>query len=260
MCMKILFCILFLFLQYTFAIEVTYGNIPKIEQDIVDISDGEIVNYLESLSSMDNILKIIILMTILSVAPSILIMATAFTRIIIVLSILRNAIAIPQSPPNMVLTGLALFLTFFIMEGTFIRMQNEAILPLLENEISELEALSRAKNTLYDFIVPNTRESDIELFGSFKEEKIDFEKIYEIPMSIILPAFMISEIRRAFEIGFLIFLPFLIIDIVVSSILMAMGMMMLPPVTISLPFKILFFVLIDGWYLISKNLVESFVS
>lgn len=196
------------------------------------------------------------LVTILSLAPSILVMVTSFTRIIIVLSFLRNAIGLQQSPPNSVLISLALFLTAFIMAPTFEVAYREGIAPLLEERIDEKAAWPKIVKPFHKFMFEQTREKDLELFLSISKK--NFELSEDIPLQILTPAFMISELRRSFEIGFLIFIPFLIIDLLVSSILMAMGMMMLPPVTISLPFKLIFFVIIDGWYMICGSLVKSF--
>ncbi len=201
--------------------------------------------------------NIILLITVLSIAPSILVMMTSFTRIIVVFSIARSALATNATPPNMVLISLALFLTFFIMSPTLEKAWEQGIKPMYEEKIEIEEGLSRAVQPVKEFMVKNTREKDLLLFtdlsGLPKPEKLE-----ETALQVAIPAFMISELRRAFEIGFLIFLPFLIIDMVIASVLMSMGMMMLPPTVLALPFKVIFFVLVDGWYLLAGSLVRSF--
>lgn len=203
------------------------------------------------------VVQIVALMTVLSLAPSILMMMTSFTRIIIVFSFLRSAIGIQQTPPNAVLVSLAMFLTLFIMMPTFQASYNEGIRPLMEESMPEMEAFAKAAAPFKTFMLKHTREKDLQLFIEINKAG-PFENVMDTPMQLVIPAFMISELRRAFEIGFLLFLPFLVIDLVVSSILMSMGMMMLPPVMISLPFKIIFFVLVDGWYLITGSLIQSY--
>lgn len=202
------------------------------------------------------VIQMIGLVTILSLAPSILMMVTSFVRIVVVFSLLRTATGLQQTPPNMVLTSLALFLTFFIMAPTFEKSYEYGIKPLINEEITEEAALPIIAKPFHDFMVENTRDKDLSLFLDISKTKE--EKKEDIPYHILMPSFMISELKRAFEIGFLIFLPFLIIDLVVSSVLMAMGMMMLPPVLISMPFKLIFFVLIDGWYVLCGSLVKSY--
>ena len=203
------------------------------------------------------VMQIFLAITILGLAPSILIMTTSFVRISIVLSILRTALGLQQTPPNQVLISLALFLTFFIMSPAIEEAYENGIKPMLEERITEEEAIPATIQPFKKFMIANTRPKDIDLFSSIAKEDPK-QVVEELPLKVIIPSFMISELRRAFEIGFLIFLPFLIIDIVVSSILMAMGMMMMPPVMVALPFKIVFFVVIDGWYLIAGSLVRSF--
>jgi flagellar biosynthetic protein FliP len=203
------------------------------------------------------ILRLVMLVTVLSLAPSILVMVTSFTRIVIVLSFLRTAIGLQQTPPNSVLVGLALFLTLFVMSPTMEAVYRDGIEPLLAEEIDESEALSRAAVPVREFMQRQVRPADVLLFAEIARLE-PVPPAAETPFRVLLPAFMISELRRAFEIGFLIFLPFLIIDMVVASILMSMGMMMLPPVMISLPFKLIFFVLVDGWALVVGSLVQSF--
>jgi len=208
-------------------------------------------------STTGRIVQMVALITVLSLAPSILIMMTAFTRIVIVLSFLRQALGIQQVPPNTVLVSLAMFLTFFIMAPVLERSYNQGIQPLISEEISEAEAFTRTLLPFREFMLRHTNEKDLKLFVDMA--RIDkIEEPIATPMQVLVPAFMISEIKRAFEIGFLLFLPFLIIDMVVSSILMSMGMMMLPPTMVAIPFKIIFFVLVDGWYLIAGSLARSF--
>ncbi|AIF81453.1 flagellar biosynthetic protein [endosymbiont of Acanthamoeba sp. UWC8] len=202
------------------------------------------------------VVQIIGLITILSLAPSIFMMVTSFVRIVVVFSLLRTAIGLQQTPPNMVLTSLAIFLTFFIMAPTFEKSYEYGIKPLINEEITEDIALPIIAKPFHEFMVENTRDKDLSLFLDIS--KIKIEKKEDLPYHILVPSFMLSELKRAFEIGFLIFLPFLIIDLVVSSVLMAMGMMMLPPVLISMPFKLIFFVLIDGWYVLCGSLVKSY--
>ena len=203
------------------------------------------------------VVRLVLLITILSLAPSILVLATSFTRIVIVLSFLRTAIGLQQTPPNSVLVGLALFLTLFVMAPTLERVYHEAIEPLMAEEIDEAEALERAGEPLRAFMQRQVRAEDVAVLTEIARLE-PAPVAAETPFRILLPAFVLSELRRAFEIGFLIFLPFLIIDMVVASVLMSMGMMMLPPVMISLPFKLIFFVLVDGWALVAGSLVQSF--
>jgi flagellar biosynthetic protein FliP len=198
------------------------------------------------------------LITVLALAPSILVMVTSFTRIVVVLSLLRTAIGLQTAPPNSVMVSLALFLTFFIMQPTLQAAYDQGVAPLLAGQIEVQEAFDRGSVPLHDFMAANTREADVQLFFDLSNETPP-ETAETIPLHILVPAFMISELRRAFEIGFLLFLPFVIIDMVVASVLMSMGMMMLPPVVISLPFKLVFFVLVDGWHLVAGSLVRSFV-
>ena len=203
------------------------------------------------------IIQIVALITILSLAPSILVMVTSFTRIVVVLSFLRSALGIQQTPPNSVLISLALFLTFFIMTPVFETAYQEGIQPLLSEQIDEADAFERTMTPFRGFMLQHVREQDLGLFMEISGET-EVASPEDISLQTLVPAFMISELRRAFEIGFLLFLPFLIIDMVVASILMSMGMMMLPPIMISLPFKLIFFVLVDGWYLIAGSLVRSY--
>nr|WP_106784218.1 flagellar type III secretion system pore protein FliP [Lysinibacillus timonensis] len=202
-------------------------------------------------------IKLLLLLTVLSLAPSILILMTSFARIVIVLSFTRTALATNTMPPNQVLIGLALFLTFFIMAPTFQTVNDEALQPLFNEEIGIEEAYTRASAPFKDFMAQHTRQEDLELFISYSQADRP-ESVQDIPLTMLVPAYALSELKTAFQIGFMIFIPFLVIDMVVASVLMSMGMMMLPPVMISLPFKILLFVLVDGWYLVVKSLLQSF--
>jgi len=209
-------------------------------------------------SSTGHIVQLLMLLTVLSLAPAILITVTSFTRIVVVLSFLRNALGTQTVPPNIVMVSLALFLTGFVMAPTLQNSYDNGIAPLIADKITEQEAFDRTAAPIHDFMMNHVREQDLDLFAGMAEVDVKAEEAKDVPFRVVVPAFMISELRRAFEIGFLLFLPFLIIDIVVASILMSMGMMMLPPVTISLPFKLIFFVLVDGWYLVAGSLVQSF--
>jgi flagellar biosynthetic protein FliP len=202
-------------------------------------------------------LQLVALITILSLAPSILVMVTSFTRIIVVLSLLRTAIGATTAPPNAVLVALALFLTGFIMAPTFETAYRDGIAPLVAGQITEEEAFTRTVAPFRTFMLRHTREKDLELFIDLSNQPRP-ETPEATPLQVLIPAFMISELRRAFEIGFLLFIPFLIIDLVVSSILISMGMMMVPPVTVALPFKLIFFVLVDGWHLVAGSLIQSY--
>jgi flagellar biosynthetic protein FliP len=203
------------------------------------------------------VIQLLFILTVLSLAPAILLMLTSFTRIVVVLSLLRHALGTQQMPPNQIVIGLALFLTFFIMAPVWQKIDNEALKPYYEDRITSEEAFSLASAPIKSFMLKQTREMDLALFVKISKEKRP-EKQSDISLSVLIPAFVISELKTAFQIGFLIYLPFFIIDIVVASILLSMGMMMLPPIMISLPFKLLLFVLVDGWYLIVGSLVRSF--
>ncbi|MGE0230618.1 MAG: flagellar type III secretion system pore protein FliP [Flavobacteriaceae bacterium] len=202
-------------------------------------------------------LQILALVTVLSLAPSILVMVTSFTRIVVVLSLLRSAIGLQTAPPNAVMVSLALFLTAFVMAPVFQRAYTDGVQPLVAEQIDAQEAFNRASVPFREFMMSHVREKDLALFISASGEPPP-ETREDVSLRILVPAFMISELRRAFEIGFLLFVPFIIIDMVVASILMSMGMMMLPPVIISLPFKLIFFVLVDGWNLVAGSLIQSF--
>ena len=208
-------------------------------------------------SATARIFNLILLITVLSIAPSLLVMMTSFTRIVVVFSITRSALATNSTPPNMVLLSLALFLTRFIMAPTFEKSWEEGIKPMYEEKVEIIEGLEKAAEPIKEFMIRNTREKDLLLFTDLAKEK-PAETVAETPLKVAIPAFMISELRRAFEIGFLIFVPFLIIDMVIASVLMSMGIMMLPPTVLALPFKVIFFVLVDGWYMLAGSLVHSF--
>lgn len=203
-------------------------------------------------------IKILILMTVLSLAPSIIITMTSFVRIVVVMSFLRQALGTQNAPPNQVMAGLSLFMTFFIMQPVFMKMYNDAFVPFSQEKMSMEDAYNKGMTPLREFMVNQTREKDLALFVEMaripRPQTVD-----EVPTHVVIPAFIISEMRTAFTIGFLIYIPFLVLDMVIASVLMSMGMMMLPPVMISLPFKLMLFVLVDGWYLIAGSLMKSFV-
>ncbi len=219
-----------------------------------DNGDGPLAQLLGSRSAS---LQIVGLLTILTLAPSILIMLTGFTRIVIVLSITRNALGMQQMPPNQVIVALSLFLTFFLMAPVFTTINEQSITPYVNGEITAEEAIGNAETPIREFMLAQTYPDDLQLFMSMAKTP-PVETLEEVPMTTIIPAFITSEIKRGFTIGFFIYIPFIVIDMVVASTLMAMGMMMLPPIIISLPFKILLFVLIDGWTLTLKTLIMTF--
>jgi flagellar biosynthetic protein FliP len=230
---------------------ILFGSHPALAQSLtLDLGGGG--------SATGRIVQLLMLLTVLSLAPAILVTVTSFTRIIVVLSFLRNALGTQQTPPNFVLVSLALFLTGFVMAPTLQTAYDNGIAPLIAERITEQQAFERTAAPLHDFMLHNMRDQDLQLFAGMAKVDTAVGEPKDIPLRVVVPAFMISELRRAFEIGFLLFLPFLIIDLVIASILMSMGMMMLPPVTISLPFKLIFFVLVDGWYLVAGSLVQSF--
>jgi len=218
-----------------------------------DISIG----FGEGTSLTERAVQLVALLTILSLAPSILVMVTSFTRIVVVLSLLRSAIGLQTAPPNTVMVSLALFLSIFIMAPTLETAYNEGIQPLIDGDIEFDQAFERASEPFHAFMLTQVREKDVALFQELSGAETP-ETPQDLALQTLVPAFMISELRRAFEIGFLLYLPFLIIDLVIASVLMSMGMMMLPPVVISLPFKLIFFVLVDGWNLVAGSLVRSF--
>ena len=205
----------------------------------------------------ERVLQLVALVTVLSLAPSILVMMTSFTRIVVVLSLLRTALGTATAPPNSVVISLALFLTAFVMGPVLTKSYDAGVQPLISNQITINQAFDRASGPLRAFMEKNVQPGDLKMFIDMSGEKAP-DKPEDLSMRILVPAFMISELKRAFEIGFLLFLPFLIIDLVVASVLMSMGMMMLPPVVVSLPFKLIFFVLVDGWTLVAGSLIQSY--
>ncbi|MFD1696651.1 flagellar type III secretion system pore protein FliP [Roseibium aestuarii] len=223
---------------------------PALAQDIS-------IGFGEGSTLTERAVQLVALLTVLSLAPSILVMVTSFTRIVVVLSLLRSAIGLQTAPPNTVIISLALFLSAFIMAPTLQTAYNDGVQPLMNGDIEFEQAYERVSDPFRTFMLSQVREKDLQLFqelsGAAAPETPD-----DLAMQILVPAFMISELRRAFEIGFLLYLPFLIIDLVIASVLMSMGMMMLPPVVISLPFKLIFFVLVDGWHMVAGSLVKSF--
>ncbi|MCY6959612.1 flagellar type III secretion system pore protein FliP [Clostridium brassicae] len=243
-----LFTILFLTKINAYA-EPSTISVPKINISVDKASTPK--------EYVDNI-KLLIMLTVISLLPSFIVMMTSFTRIIVVFGFMKNALGTQQAPPSQVLVGLALVLTIFIMAPTYSKINNDAVKPFLENKINQQQAIEKSSKPLRDFMLKQTRKKDLELFVEIS--KIDKTNLNEqnAPLYIVVPAFIISELKTAFKIGFLLFIPFLIIDIVVASVLMSMGMFMLPPVMISLPFKILLFVMVDGWYLLVKSLIMSY--
>ncbi|GEO80303.1 flagellar type III secretion system pore protein FliP [Pararhodospirillum oryzae] len=207
-------------------------------------------------STTARVVQLVALLTVLSVAPGLLIMITSFTRVAVVLSILRQALGTQTTPPNMVLVSLAMFITFFIMAPTFEQAWDEGVAPLVREEITEEQAFERTLAPFRTFMLAHTRPKDLALFANFRKEKLETPE--EVSTWALIPSFMISELRRAFEIGFLIYLPFVVIDMVIASVLMSMGMMMLPPMMLAMPFKLIFFVLVDGWYLVVGSLLSSY--
>lgn len=211
----------------------------------------------DSPTKVATVLQILLLLTVLTLAPAILIMMTSFTRLLVVFSFLRHAMGTQSMPPNQIVVGLALFLTFFIMQPVWTQVNNKAYKPFMASEISQEQALERAAAPIKDFMFKQTREQDLALFMDISRQKRPRNKA-DVPLSALIPAFIISELKTAFTIGFILYIPFLIIDMVVASVLLSMGMMMLPPIMISLPFKLMLFVLVDGWNLVVGSLVKSF--
>jgi flagellar biosynthetic protein FliP len=211
----------------------------------------------ESPDTVDTALKIVLLMTVLSLAPALLILLTSFTRIVIVLGFLRQAIGTQQAPNNQIIIGLSLFLTLVVMAPVLERINNEALQPFLNDELTQTEALARVETPLKEFMLRQIREKDVALFLDLTATETP-EEPEQLPMLVVIPSFVLGELKTAFQMGFVLFIPFLIIDMVVASVLMSMGMMMLPPVLISLPFKILLFVLVDGWFLVVRSLMQAF--
>jgi flagellar biosynthetic protein FliP len=247
---KIIFILLILTTTLVWGGMVPFAeaiSLPSIQLGMDDVEDPEKVS---------SALQILFLLTILTLAPSILILTTSFARIIIVLSFLRQAMGTQQTPPTQVLIGLGLFLTLFVMGPTWTEINEKALQPFLNEEISQTDALKKAEMPLKEFMLRQTREKDLSLFIEISGENPTSNE--DIDIRSLIPAFIISELKTAFQIGFLIYIPFLILDMVVASILLSMGMMMLPPVLISLPFKLMLFVMVDGWYLTVGSLMRSF--
>lgn len=217
---------------------------------------GVIEDTISSLKHVDISIKILFLITILSLAPSILITVTSFTRIVIILSLLRHALGIPQSPPNQVIIALSLFLTFFIMKPVFMDINKNAVTPYMHKEINDMEFIHRATEPIKNFMLHNTQKEDLKLFINLTNSKPKTPN--DLSLTTLIPAFLVSEIKIAFEVVFVIFLPFLVIDLLVASILMSMGMMMIPPMMISLPFKLILFILAGGWELLIKALIVGY--
>ena len=236
-------------------LNITSGNSVTDAQDQAN-GNGFSVIYNNDSGTMSGSIRILLVLTVISLAPSILIMLTSFTRIIIVLHFVRAALGTQTAPPNQVLIGLALFLTLFIMSPIFTQINNDAIKPYDEGKITQEEAFKAGAKPLREFMYGQTKTKDIDLFCDIAGTTYD--KADDIPLTVLIPSFIVSELRTAFIIGFLIYIPFIVIDMVVSSVLMSMGMMMLPPTTISMPFKILLFILADGWDLVIGNLVKTF--
>ena len=236
-------------LGFTIAFIAGFAG-PALAQDVA-------INFGQGTGLTERAVQLIALLTVLSLAPSILVMVTSFTRIVVVLSLLRSAIGLQTAPPNSVMISLALFLTAFVMMPTFQTAYDQGIAPLVDGTIELNEAFERSAEPFHAFMRQHVREKDLALFVEMSGEEAPASP-EALSLRILVPAFMISELRRAFEIGFLLYLPFLIIDLVIASVLMSMGMMMLPPVVISLPFKLIFFVLVDGWNLVAGSLIRSF--
>ena len=207
---------------------------------------------------IDGAIKILFVITLLTLAPSIILLMTSFTRIVIVLSFVRSALSLQGTPANQILIGLSLFMTYFIMEPVWSRINAEALEPYRAKQISSQQALAAAASPIRNFMLSQTRPRDVELFASLNNQEISSPD--ELPMKVVIPAFIISELRTAFQMGFLLFVPFILIDLVVATVLMSMGMMMMPPATIALPLKLLLFVLVDGWELITRSLLQSFAT
>ena len=256
-CKVLLMCLLFLGMALLMKRDVMAQATTEVGDGSQPLSIGVNVDLGDDNSSLNSQLKILLVLTVLSLAPSILIMVTSFTRIIVVLHFTRAAIGTQSAPPNQVLIGLALFLTFFVMSPVFTQINDVAIQPLSEGKITEEQAFEEGVKPIRTFMLKQTNEKDLKLFVDIAKIE-NIETSDDIPTTVLIPAFITSELRAAFIIGFLIYIPFIVIDMVVASTLMAMGMMMLPPTTISMPFKILLFVLADGWNLVIGQLVQTF--
>lgn len=253
---SLFFCFSTVFFRYRKARAVVLAGVLAL-LPVTALAQGISIDFAEGTSVTERAIQLVALVTVLSLAPSILVMVTSFTRIVVVLSLLRSAIGLQTAPPNSVMIGLALFLTTFIMMPTLQVAYDTGIDPLIKEEIELSEAFDRTSKPFHTFMRSHVREKDLSLFQELSGAPLP-DTPEELEMRILVPSFMISELRRAFEIGFLLYLPFVIIDLVIASILMSMGMMMLPPIVISLPFKLIFFVLVDGWHMVAGSLVRSF--
>lgn len=250
---KILFCVILSLIMFVLLSSVALAA-PGIS-----ISDNGItIQSTDDPQEISSSIKLLLLLTVLSILPSIIIMMTSFTRIIIVLSFLRNSMGTSQIPPNQVLIGLALFLTFFIMSPVIGEINQNALQPFTENQITLEQAIDNAEDSMKDFMLEYVRDKDLAMFASIANVE-PTENLTDLPLTVVVPAFMISELNTAFRMGFMLYIPFIVIDMVVASTLMAMGMMMLPPAMISMPFKILLFLLVDGWNLLTESIIKSFV-
>ncbi len=250
---KIIFCVILSLLIFVSLSSVVFAA-PGIS-----ISDNGItIQSTEDPQEISSSIKLLLLLTVLSVLPSIIIMMTSFTRIIIVLSFLRNSMGTSQIPPNQVVIGLALFLTFFIMTPVIAEVNQTALQPFTENKITIEQAMDNAGDSVKNFMLKYIRDKDLALFASIANVE-PTENLTDLPLTVVVPAYMISELNTAFRMGFMLYIPFIVIDMVVASTLMAMGMMMLPPAMISMPFKILLFLLVDGWNLLTESIIKSFV-
>lgn len=247
----IILLVIILFFLMPQVIGATEATIPIPN---IDIGLGQAEEPQEFVDSIN----ILILLTILTLVPSFLILVTSFTRIVVVFSFLRSALATQQTPPNQILIGLALFLTIFIMAPVYGQVMEEAVNPYLEGSITQEQAMDVGGEPIKKFMLRQTREKDLALFARISEDEMPEDRM-DTTFTSLIPAFVISELKTAFQIGFLLYIPFIVIDLIVASILMSMGMFMLPPVTISVPFKLLLFIMVDGWHLIVKSLVESFI-
>lgn len=240
--------ILFILLSLVLASAAFAVPVPSIQIGVEETEEP---------GNLSAALQVLIGLTVLSLAPAILILMTGFTRIVVVMGFLRQALGTQQMPPNQLIIGLSLFLTFAVMSPVFNRINNEAIQPFMEESMTDRQALAAGSIPLKEFMLAHAKDSDLELFLRMSNQDVPEERI-DTPLAVVVPSFVLSELKTAFQIGFILYVPFLVIDMVVASILMSMGMMMLPPVMISLPFKILLFVLVDGWNLVVRSLLVSF--
>jgi flagellar biosynthesis protein FliP len=252
--------VLLLFVLFCGATE-SFGQAAQVATNSAPVLPFKLNVGLESSQQpqdVDGAIKILFAITLLTLAPSIILLMTSFTRIVIVLSFVRSALALQGTPANQILIGLSLFMTYFIMEPVWSKIDSQAIQPYMAKQITSAQALEEGVKPLRTFMLSQTRPKDVELFASLNRQEISSPE--ELPMKVVIPAFIISELRTAFQMGFLLFVPFILIDLVVATVLMSMGMMMMPPATIALPLKLLLFVLVDGWQLITRSLLQSFAT